>query len=137
MSRGDRSALLSALQLAILRVLWSRGEATKSEVHERLVHARAIAPTSIATVLKRLEKRGLVAHRVVGREFVYRALLGEAEVARSMLGEVNERLFAGDLPEMVAQLLRTQDVRPGDIERIRRLLDEQEGSGVPPPRVSP
>jgi len=55
---------LTGLQIAFLRVLWQRGEASVAEICEALRPERALAQTTVATVLSRLEKRGVVAHRV-------------------------------------------------------------------------
>jgi BlaI family transcriptional regulator, penicillinase repressor len=118
---------LTELQLDILRVLWSEGELSVAAVHRALTPDRALAPTTVATLLKRLERRGVVTHRTEGRSYLYRALLGEEEATRSMLDETVDKLFAGDVPAVMAQLLRTRDVAPGDLERIRALLDERAG----------
>uniref|UniRef100_UPI002FCBE52B BlaI/MecI/CopY family transcriptional regulator n=1 Tax=Brevundimonas sp. TaxID=1871086 RepID=UPI002FCBE52B len=50
---------LSELQLDVMRVLW-RGEASVADVAAALVTSRGLAHTTIATVLTRLAKRGLV-----------------------------------------------------------------------------
>ena len=54
---------LGDLQVAILRVLWEEGEATVARVTEALPGKRR-APTTIATMLTKMERRGLVTHRV-------------------------------------------------------------------------
>jgi predicted transcriptional regulator len=126
MPREDTSSQLTGLQLTLLRVLWSRGESTISEVHAALTGARELAPTTVATLLRRLEKRGLVSHSTQGRQFVYRAEISEHDATRSMVDEVTERLFAGDVSEMMAQLLTSKDVRAGDLDRIRALIEEKE-----------
>ena len=74
-----RPLRLGDLQIAILRVLWDEGEATVARVTEALAGKRR-APTTIATMLSKLERRGIVAHRVEGRQFVYRAHVSEQEV---------------------------------------------------------
>ena len=61
---------LTDLQLAIMRILWDRAEATVVEVQTRLRPERDLAQTTIATLLSRLEKRGVVEHRLDGRQFV-------------------------------------------------------------------
>jgi predicted transcriptional regulator len=121
---GPEPTQLSGLQLALLRALWQGGELTVSEVHTAVSNERELAPTTVATLLKRLERRGVVTHRTEGRQFLYSATVTEEEAQRSMLQEVNERLFSGDIPEMVNQLLRTRDFQAGDLERVRRMLDE-------------
>lgn len=121
---GPEPTQLSGLQLALLRALWQGGELSVSEVHAAVSTERDLAPTTVGTLLKRLERRGVVSHRTVGRQFLYTATVTEEEAQRSMLSEVNQRLFSGDLPEMVNQLLRTRDFQAGDLERVRRMLDE-------------
>ena len=68
--KGPRN--LGDLQLAILRALWNRGEAPVSEVHAALSD-RGLALTTIATMLRKMEEKGLVSHRGHGRQFLYRA----------------------------------------------------------------
>lgn len=123
---GREPTQLSGLQLALLRALWQGGELSVTEVHAAVSTERDLAPTTVGTLLKRLERRGVVAHRIEGRQFLYSATVTEEESQRSMLREVNERLFAGDLPEMVNQLLRSRDFQAGDLDRVRRMLDELE-----------
>ena len=115
---------LTSLQLSILRELWTRGEATVADLWEALHEERRLAPTTLATILSRLERKRVVTHRTQSRQFVYRAIVTEPEVQHSMVGELTSALFEGDVPALVNHLLTAQDVSPGDIARIRALLDE-------------
>lgn len=117
---------LTPLQIAVMRALWERGEARVPEVQAALDVARPLAATTVATLLRRLEKRGLVAHRVEGRQFVYRALVGEDEARRAAVGEVAEHLFEGNVPALVAHLLARHELLPGDLARVRALIEEAE-----------
>jgi predicted transcriptional regulator len=114
---------ITELQLAILRLLWERGEATVADLWEALHDERGLAQTTLATILSRLARRGVVAHRSQARQFVYRALVTEEEVQHSMVSELTASLFEGDVPALVNHLLTAQDVSPGDIARIRKMLD--------------
>ena len=51
---------LSDLQLAVMRVLWDKGEASAADVHRALRHSRPMAITTVATLLARLEKRAML-----------------------------------------------------------------------------
>ena len=113
---------LTELQLAILRLLWERGEATVLEIWEALHGERGLAQTTLATLLSRLERRKVVAHRTQARQFVYRALVTEQEVQHSMVSELTAHLFEGDVPALVNHLLTAQEVSPGDLARIRDML---------------
>jgi BlaI family transcriptional regulator, penicillinase repressor len=121
-----RTKRLSELQIAMLRVLWQRGEATVAEVHADLQRERELALTTVATVLSRLEKQGVLAHRSQGRQYVYRPSVSEHEVRRSMLAELTEHLFLGDAPALVSQLLSARDVSAEELERMKRLIEAKE-----------
>jgi predicted transcriptional regulator len=116
---------LTELQIAIMRVLWDRGRATVAEIQEALRAERGLALTTVATLLSRLEKRGVVSHVTRHRQFVYRALVTEAEVRHSMVHELTERLFDGDVAAMMSHLLTGREISPGDLERIKAMLDQQ------------
>jgi len=62
--------ILGELQHAIMTVLWERGEATTGDVHEALRAERGLAFTTIATMLRKMEDKGVVTHRAEGRQFV-------------------------------------------------------------------
>jgi|SRR5688572_20166556 len=126
MAQTTRSPRLTAPQVEILRVLWARAEATVLEIQQALGAARPLAATTIATLLSRLEKRGLVTYRTEGRQYVYRALLQESDAQQHALVEVTQGLFAGDVATMVSQLLSSHELRPGDLARVRALIDAKE-----------
>ena len=120
---------LSELQLAVMRVLWQRSRATVAEVQEALEPERGLALTTVATVLTRLEKAGLVAHRASGRHYLYRPLVSEEEVRRSMVSVLAERLFEGDVAALVSHLVNAREIKPGDLARVRQLIEAKEREG--------
>lgn len=122
----DDTLELTELQLAVMRVLWDRRESPVADVHEVLHRERGLALTTIATLLTRLEKAGLVARRSHGRHFVYRPLVSEEAVRRSMVSGLAERLFHGDVAALVSHLLRDGEIAPDDLARVRRLLEARE-----------
>ncbi|HXY42033.1 MAG TPA: BlaI/MecI/CopY family transcriptional regulator [Vicinamibacteria bacterium] len=113
---------LGDLQHAIMAVLWERGDATTAEVHDALRGARGLALTTIATMLRKMEEKGVVAHRTNGRQFVYRATVSEDQVRRSMVGELVGRLFGGDPRALVAHLVSENEIDPGELDELRRQL---------------
>jgi BlaI family penicillinase repressor len=120
---------LSELQLAVMRALWERGKATVADVHGALEPERGLALTTVATVLTRLEKAGLVAHRAAGRHYVYRPLVSEEKVRRAMVSVLTDRLFEGDAAALVSHLLGAGEIRTGDLARVKRLIAEKERKG--------
>lgn len=119
---------LTELQIAILRILWKRGEATVLDVWEEIHRERGLAQTTVATLLSRLEKRGVVSRTQVQRQFTYRASVSEADVRASMLGGLTEQLFDGDVTALVNHLLTSRDIAPGDLQRLRAAIADAESS---------
>jgi BlaI family transcriptional regulator, penicillinase repressor len=117
---------LTGLQLAVMRVLWARGEASVLDVQEALRDDdRDLAQTTVATLLSRLEKRGVAAYRLDGRQYVYRALTSEADVRESVLADITQGLFGGDVTTLVSHLLNTNEVDEADLARVRALIDSR------------
>jgi BlaI family transcriptional regulator, penicillinase repressor len=120
---------LGDLQLAIMRVLWDKREASVAEVHAALEAERGLAPTTIATMLVKLEKKGVVSHRMSGRKFVYQPLVTEQQVRRSMVSEITRGLFGGDATALVSHLLSEHDIDPRELPELKKLVS-------PPEKVS-
>ena len=120
------STTLTALQLELMRVLWARGQATVVEVHREITRTRELALPTIATLLRRLEARGAVAHHTEGRQFIYRPLVAEADVQRSVIGSVAERIFTGDVPALIHRLLSEREVTREELNEVRALIEAKE-----------
>ncbi|MDX1503799.1 MAG: BlaI/MecI/CopY family transcriptional regulator [Thermoanaerobaculia bacterium] len=123
---SSRRQVLGDLQLAIMRVLWREGEASVAGVHRRLYEERGLAPTTIATMLAKLEKKGVVEHRTEGRRFLYRPTVSEAEVTRSMVAQLTERLFAGDAAALASHLIAEHEIDAEELDRLERLIGDRQ-----------
>jgi len=119
---GVRDVALSDLQIALMRVLWQRDEASVADIAAVLGAERGLKYTTVATLLTRLEKRGVIEQRRDGRQLIYRALVSEPQVRRSMVADLIGSLFGGDARELVAHLVSEAEIAPGDIERVRKRL---------------
>jgi predicted transcriptional regulator len=117
---------LTELQLEIMDVLWRRREATVGEVHEAMGVARGLAQATIATLLRRLEKKGAVAHRLDGRQFVYRAVVTSKAAKQSMVAEVADRLFPDQVPALISYLLAEKKIGAAELEEVKALIKAKE-----------
>src|SRR5439155_15281837 len=115
---------LTELQLAILRVIWDKGEATVQDIWEALHAERGLAQTTVATMLSRLERRGVVTRRAPphARQYHYRAAVTQEEVQPSMVGELTHRLYDGHVTALLQHLLSGPDVSPADPPNLREMI---------------
>jgi len=108
-----------------MKLLWERREATVADLHPQLQAEKELAYTTIATMLRKMEGRGLVAHRQDGRSFVYRAAVPEEAVTRGMADHLVDRLFEGSLTDVVSHLLSTRDVSRDELTELEKLIAER------------
>jgi|SRR5437588_10189358 len=116
---------LGDLQLQIMQVLWQRGNAAVAHVHEALGGNKNFAYTTVATMLRKMETRGLVIHREEGRTFVYRPKVAADTVSRSMADHLVDRLFEGSLTNAVNHLLSTREVSAAELRELERLIAQR------------
>ena len=117
---------LGDLQLRIMRVLWNLGRASVAQVQDRL-EGDPLAYTTVATMLRKMEDRGLVRHREHRRRFIYEAAVTAEDVTRSMADDLVDRLFEGSLADAVSHLLETREVSPRELARLDQLIQERKG----------
>ena len=120
-----RSYRLGDLQLRIMKVLWERDGASVGDVHDALGANADLAYTTVATMLRKMEARGLVEHDSEGRRFIYRAAIAPDVVTRSMAHDVLERLFDGRLADLLDHLLSTREVSRNELRELERLIRER------------
>jgi len=119
---------LGELQMAVLNVLWIRHPATVTEVLAALPAERKPAYTTVLTVLRNLEKRGLVRHETAdgARMFRYRPLVTAQDVRDDILQDVLNRLFAGSPAVLIKHLLETEGLSLAELKDLQRALRLQE-----------
>jgi BlaI family penicillinase repressor len=112
---------LGDLQLEIMRILWETGPATVATVHQQL-REQNLAYTTVATMLRKMEDRGLVNHHQEQRRFVYTPQVTLDQVTQSMADDLVDRLFAGSLTDTVTHLLRTRDVGADELGQLEEMI---------------
>ncbi len=83
------------LELECLRALWTIGEASVKDVREVVTRDRALAYTTVMTVLDRLVRRGGVDRRKIGRSFVYRPLISREALQKLAVQQLLDSFFEG------------------------------------------
>lgn len=128
MARSNRLAGLGELQLAVLDHLARLGEGTVYDLQSRFSAAKRPRYTTLLTVLRALEEKGLVAHAKRGRRHVFRPCADPQQVRTGVLREVLERVFGGSPRQLVSALLDAEEVTPEVMAELRALLAGK-GSG--------
>ena len=112
-------------ELAILRVLWSRGPSTVREVAE--VMGREEAYTTVLKLLQIMTEKRLVKRNESARTHVYAAAASEDRTQKQIVTDLLDRVFAGSASKLVLQALATGKASPEELAEIRKLLDTHRG----------
>jgi predicted transcriptional regulator len=122
--RGEVRRLTDA-ELELMTILWRRGEANVADVIDGLPPGRRLAYTSVSTILRILEGKGVVATRKEGRGHIYVPLLSRSEYEARAVRDVVDRVFQGVPVAMVRQLLDNVELSAEDLREVRKLLAQQ------------
>ena len=116
---------LSPAEMEILRMVWQLDKATVQEVCNHLPTKRNIAYATVQTLLRRLEKKGYLKHRVQGKAHVFFAAARREHVVKKTVGDFLDRLFGGDAIPLVQHLAEHGKLDADDIEKLKQLVDKK------------
>lgn len=124
---GKQPSPLTSAQREIMEIVWDRGEATVAEVRRALSPRRPLSRNTVQTVLTRLEDRGWLKHRDIGRRFVYTANVPRKTSLGAKVVQLIDRFFAGVPEDMVSALVEYRGLSRDEAQRIRAMIDDAEG----------
>jgi predicted transcriptional regulator len=107
-------------ELEIMRVIWKLGEATVKDLQARLPGDRHY--NSVLTIIRVLERKRHLTHRVEGRAHIYRPRVSHAQSSRRVLSHLVKHVFGGSASSLVLHLVETSDLSAADLREIRERL---------------
>lgn len=119
---------LTQRELDIMSVLWELGEATATEVRERI--DPSLAYTSVSTMIRTLEMKGFVSHRRgEGKTHVYFPVIDAQMAGETALGRVLDKIYGGSPIKLLAHLVEQRKLSDGELARMRDLLTRAKKKG--------
>ncbi len=122
--RSKRPAM-SPAETEVLRLVWQCREATVQQVYEALPTGRKVTYMTVATLLRRLEEKGYLKHRLRGKAFVYAPAAKKEDVIRRTISDLVERLFGGNPVPLLQHLAQHSGITDEDIERLKELAKKK------------
>lgn len=119
-----KTVRLGNLQLQIMQVLWENSQSATVADVQRSLEGRSLAYTTVATMLRKMEARGLVGHKTDGRRFLYSAKIDPSDVSGGLARDLVDRLFGGNLATAVSHLLQNRHVDAKELDELEKLIQE-------------
>lgn len=116
--------LLTETELELMTILWRLGEGSVADVLDQLPKDRDLAYTTVSTILRILEQKGVLKNRKEGRGHIYIPLLEKNEYEAKTVKHVVERVFDGTPVALVRQLLDSVELNEKDLKELKHLLEQ-------------
>ena len=110
------------LQQAILDLLVSGGPATAEQVREGLRPVHKLKDSSVRTLLRRLEAREYVTHRVEGKVFIYEATTASQQVAAHSVRQIIDRFWSGSVEQFLTGMVDEKILTRAEIARLAKKI---------------
>lgn len=115
---------ITKAQEEILRTLWEVGEGVVTDVIEKLPEPKP-AYNTVSTVIKVLEKKGYVSHKVYGKTHVYYPIISKEEYARNTIKSTFNELFNNSLNQVVSFFVKEDKVSLNELEELKKFIEAE------------
>ena len=115
---------LGETEMEILNIVWELGEASVSEVRERMLEYRDVAYTTVMTILKNLADKEVLKYREEGRSYIYFAAVKPEEVRLSLIDRLVDKVFKGSPKELVQTLVQSENLSDEERLEIKKMIDK-------------
>jgi predicted transcriptional regulator len=111
---------LGELEQAVMDYVWRHAPVSAEQCREAV--ARTHKDSTIRTVLRRLEEKGYVEHRVSGRTYLYQPVRAKHDVAARAVQKIVDRLCDGSVERLLVGLVDNDVVSEAELERLARKI---------------
>ena len=120
---------LGEVEQSVMDYIWSHGDSTAESCREALASSRPMKDSTIRTVLRRLEEKGYLTHKVEGRTFIYRAADGRQNVAIRAVKNIIDRFCGGSAEELVLGMVDNEVLDHKQLQHLARRIAERGVAG--------
>jgi predicted transcriptional regulator len=113
---------LSELEHQLMEILWKRGPGTAEQIRESLAPRHELKDSTVRTILKRLQEKGYITHKIQGKAYVYSVVEKPRNVAVRAVRQIIDRFCDGSLEQLLVGLVENEVVDRAELEQLARKL---------------
>jgi predicted transcriptional regulator len=121
-----RPASLGEQELQVLRYVWEHAPVSVRDVAAHFAETRALARTTVLTVMERLRNKGFVDRTRDGGNYLYAPQREKGALLRDMVKDFTERVLGGSFDPFIAYLANDANLTNEQIADLRKLVDTLE-----------
>ncbi len=115
---------LTRAEEQIMQIIWKLERAFVKDIVEDFPEPKP-AYNTVSTIVRILEKKGVVSHKAYGNSHEYFPLISKDDYKKKFMKSFLRRYFSGSFPEMVSFFAGDRDLSLQELEDIRRRLGEE------------
>ncbi len=115
---------LTRAQEEILKILWEIEEGVVTDVIAKISDPKP-AYNTVSTVIKVLEKKEFVTHKVYGKTHVYFPIVSKKEYAHFVLKDSLKGFFNGSIQQAVSYFVKQKDASISELEELKQLIEQE------------
>lgn len=117
---------ISESELEVIKIIWELGEATSAQIVERLTQSTSWKSKTIQTLINRLaSKKAIIGEKINGKAYIYSPLIAEEQYKNYANKSFLQKLYNGSLNLMLSAFVKQQNLSKGEIEELKKMLDEK------------
>jgi BlaI family penicillinase repressor len=119
---------LTGLELALMQIIWQQKDISVEDLRQQLDAAgHPLALPSVRTMLAILQKKGFVERRLVGRAYIYNALIAAADFQQGFVRDLLKRVFNGSATDLVTALLNRELPTRQELAQVKKMIRDYQG----------
>ena len=115
---------LTRAEEQIMQILWKLDRAFVKDIVDDLPEPKP-AYNTVSTVIRILEKKGIVSHKAYGKTHEYFALITKNEYRKKYFKSFLKRYFGDSFPDMVSFFADGRDLSLQELEEIQKRLGKE------------
>jgi BlaI family transcriptional regulator, penicillinase repressor len=120
---------LGALEHLVMGFIWSHGPASAEQVREALASQHPMKESTARTILRRLEVKGYLTHRVEGRTYVYAGAERPQSVAARAVCQIIEKFCGGSVEQLLVGMVNSDVIDESELKRLAQRIARRKNRG--------
>jgi BlaI family transcriptional regulator, penicillinase repressor len=127
-NRAKKLPPLSDAQMEVMQEVWSRNEATVTEVWQAVSSKRTVARNTILTMMDRLERKGWLSKRAVANAHLYKATVTQKKTLGQVVRDLTKSTFEGAAGQMIVAMLESSELTAEELDSIAAIIEAKKKS---------
>ncbi len=125
MNNSPRQSL-SALEYRLLQIVWDAQSCSAEHVREVLKGKKSLKDSTVRTVLRRLEEKGFVTHKVEGRTYIYSPLVAPGNAAARAVRQIIDRFCGGSIESLLVGMIADRVLSKQELKELAEKIEKDD-----------